>query len=195
MRVLLANKIFINSIKNQKMNKLLFICGLILLNSTTAQEDEDPLGSEPIALYVEQPKEVSYNLVTATDIYAEPLETDFSFIVTETDATDLNLEDIPFIEEESIIDLGFNVEDYLPENFNPYGYYFDVNAIVYIEDEEVIDLGFDVAMYLPEGFDPYEEIVHIDTINFIADEEEIIDLGFDTSPYLPHGFDPYVSQK
>ncbi len=102
---------------------------------------------------------------------------------------ELDLNEIVFIEEEEILDLGFDTRDYLPEGFDANEAYVDLNGITFIEDEE-LELNFDTALYLPEDFDPYAAPEGIEGINYM-EEEEVIDLGFDTAAYLPEGFDPY----
>ena len=104
-------------------------------------------------------------------------------------ATELDLNEIVFIEEEEILDLGFDTRDYLPEGFDANEAYVDLNQIPFMEDEE-LELNFDTASYLPEDFDPYAAPSGIEGINYM-EEEEVIDLGFDTAAYLPEGFDPY----
>lgn len=101
---------------------------------------------------------------------------------------DIKVSEIVFIEEEASLDLGFDTAEYLPEGFDPYNVYFDVNSIVYIDDE-MTELGFDTAEYLPTNFNAYANPNSIDGINYI--KEEVVDLGFDTTTYLPEGFDPY----
>jgi len=54
------------------------------------------------------------------------------------------------------IELGFDTNDYLPEDFNPYKEEVPVNGINFME-EETIDLGFETADYLPENFNPYRK--------------------------------------
>lgn len=101
---------------------------------------------------------------------------------------DIKVSEIAFIEEEPSLDLGFDTAEYLPEGFDPYNVYFDVNSIVYIDDE-MTELGFDTTEYLPTNFNAYANPNSIDGINYI--KEEVVDLGFDTTTYLPEGFDPY----
>ncbi len=102
---------------------------------------------------------------------------------------ELDLNEIVFIEEEEVVDLGFDTRDYLPEGFDANEAYVDLKNIAFIEEDK-IELGFDTAMYLPEGFDAYAAPEGIAGINYM-EEEEVIDLGFDTAAYLPEGFDPY----
>lgn len=148
------------------MNKLLLIYGCILLGSVA----------------------IANNQQSTTSDFAKE---NTSHEVKES-FPELNLNEIIFVEEDTEIDLGFNTADYLPEGFNPYEPYFNLDSITYIEDEE-LELGFDTSAYLPEGFDPYTEVVPVNSINFI--EEESIDLGFDTKKYLPEAFSPYEIVK
>ena len=101
---------------------------------------------------------------------------------------DIKVSEIVYIEEETSIDLGFDTADYLPEDFDPYNVYFDIDSVEFIDDE-IEELGFDTAAYLPEGFNAYANPGNLDGINYI--EEESIDLGFDTSKYIPEDFNPY----
>ncbi|MBT8183032.1 MAG: hypothetical protein KJO53_15745 [Eudoraea sp.] len=172
------------------MNKLLILCGLVMLG-TTATPQETKLTSnctltedsiyestvdvnnlETLAMQSETvwkaPKLVSRMLVHTPD--------------------DIKVSEIVFIEEETSIDLGFDTADYLPEGFDPYNVYFDINSVEFIDDEEEM-LGFDTAAYLPEGFNAYANPGSLEGINYI--EEEVIDLGFDTAKYIPEDFNPY----
>ena len=66
------------------------------------------------------------------------------------------LNDIEFIEDDEIYDLGFDASLYLPFVFDPYkGMIFELSEINYIETPEEIDLGFDSQPYLPKNFNPY----------------------------------------
>jgi len=53
---------------------------------------------------------------------------------TEPANLELDINTIKYIEEEEVIDLGFDTADYLPEGFNPYEVYFDLNSVQFIED-------------------------------------------------------------
>lgn len=108
---------------------------------------------------------------------------------------DLRLDEIVFIEEEVTFDLGFDVAEYLPADFNPYASSaLTLEDIVFIEKEEEIELGFDTEEYLPIVFNAYAT-AHPDlsAIEFIEVDE--LELGFDTSAYLPVGFDPYAKPE
>lgn len=108
---------------------------------------------------------------------------------------ELNLDEIVFMEEEISIDLGFDVAEYLPADFDPYAAAEPaLDEIVFLEAEEEIDLGFDTTEYLPIGFDVFATAdPDLDTIEFIEGGET--DLGFDTSAYLPEDFDPYAKPE
>lgn len=104
---------------------------------------------------------------------------------------DLDLDEIVFIEEEELFDLGFDVAEYLPADFDPYASAEPaLGEIVFIEEDEEIDLGFDTAVHLPIGFDAFA-VPDPDLRDIAFIEDEYPELGFDTQPYLPENFDPY----
>ena len=148
------------------MNKLIAICGLMLLGSVSAMGNCETVENVP----------TSTSFVMDSECKTNP---------------DLDLKDIVFIEEEPQIELGFDTVDYLPEGFDPYQMYVDLNTIEFIEEHDEISLGFNVAEYLPSQFDPYAYPSDIDGINYI-DEADQFELGFDTTTYLPEDFDPYT---
>ncbi|AWX44444.1 hypothetical protein HME9304_01445 [Flagellimonas maritima] len=152
------------------MKQLLMIYGCVLIASTAVAENQQS---------VDRFIEVSHN-ITAKD--SKDVE-------TRDGLHELKISEIQFIEEEPVVILGFNPEDYLPEDFNPYKIYFDLNSVVYIEDENALQLDFDSAYNLPEGFDAYSEDVSIRSINYV--EDEALELGFDTKDYLPENFSPH----
>ncbi|WP_422858120.1 hypothetical protein ACOKFD_11820 [Flagellimonas sp. S174] len=104
-----------------------------------------------------------------------------------TDA-DLDINEIDYVTEDTI-ELGFNTSDYLPENFDPYTAYLDIDSVVFVEDEPEFIADFNTQTFLPQNFDSYTDIVSVDSINYVEEEES--DLGFDTSKYLPYGFSPH----
>nr|WP_298923633.1 hypothetical protein [uncultured Allomuricauda sp.] len=159
------------------MNKLLMIYGCLLISGTAVAEEQQ-----------------STTLVAQTTAKTvSTFERNYTVLNSNTeiikDSFTLNLDEIEFIEKESEIDLGFDTSNYLPEDFNPYEIYFDLNSIIYIEDENELQLDFDATYNLPEGFDPYTDIVGVESINYV--EDEAIELGFNTAHYLPEGFSPY----
>jgi hypothetical protein len=151
------------------MNTFLALCGLVFIGNTTTPEKEIPLlESEPQSIQV---------------IRCDREST--------CSTSELNLNDIVFIEEEEDIYFGFDTAAHLPDKFDPYAHPSDISSISYIEVEEEIDLGFDQKLYLPEGFDPFEPCFDLNSVEFIEEVEEI-ELNFNTNDYLPKGFDPYA---
>lgn len=107
----------------------------------------------------------------------------------ETEKEEFDINSITYIQEEDEIELGFDVADYLPEGFDPYEFYFDLDSVEFIEEKWSLD--FDTAQYLPEGFDAYADPVGIEGINYI-DENDIIELDLHTENYLPEDFNAYL---
>ena len=156
------------------MNRLVILYGCVLLSSTAiAEVQQSVFDTSPLqeALSTE---EMDTILVSPTN--------------DKMDETTLVLSNIEFIEEEDL-ELGFDTKDYLPDNFDPHRFYFNMESVVFLEEEQELDLGFETSAYLPNEFDPYTETLTVGSINFM--EEENIDLGFDTKDYLPEGFSPY----
>ena len=175
----------------KEMNKLLLLCGLVMLSTTTTPLEEIATTEntyQKVALG-EMNAEVNvievYTSEAATPITAPKL---ISRNVNNS-TYELDLNEIVFIEEEENIDLGFDTQDYLPEGFDANEVYVNLDNVNFIEEDE-FDLGFDTTEYLPENFDAYAAPEGIEGINYM-EEEEVIDLGFDTAAYLPEGFNPY----
>ena len=179
----------INHQINQKMNKLLLIYGCLFMSSSPIADEQK--STVPVFQESQEINRSLENSVTVLNVEADGTDAASFFTVSyeESAAYELDLNEIPFIEEETEVDLGFETADYLPEGFNPYENFFDLNSIIYIESETEIDLGFDTSEYLPERFDPYAVNFDVNSISFIEDEE--VDLGFNTEDYLPEGFNPY----
>ena len=156
------------------MNRLVILYGCVLLSSAAIAEEQQS-AFETNAL------EVTLSTEEMDTILVSPAN-------DQADEAAVILSEIEFIEEEDL-ELGFNTKDYLPDNFDPHKFYFDVNSVDFVEEEQELSLGFETSAYLPNGFDPYTDSLTISSINFI--EEEDIDLGFDTKDYLPEGFSPY----
>ncbi|VAW12246.1 FIG00652311: hypothetical protein [hydrothermal vent metagenome] len=106
-----------------------------------------------------------------------------------TEIENLDINSIQYIEEEEEFDLGFDTADYLPENFDPYKFYVNLDAVVYIEDNEIDT--FDSAKFLPEGFDAYADPTDVQSINYIDERDNIV-LNFDAKKHLPEGFNAYI---
>ncbi|MCE2613071.1 hypothetical protein LVD13_08820 [Flavobacteriaceae bacterium D16] len=173
------------------MNKILLVCGLVMLSTTTTPQEEiattECTYQEVVLGEVNAEVKVieDYTSEAATPITAPKL---IGRNLTSS-KRELDLNEIVFIEEEEIVDLGFDTRDYLPEGFDANEVYVDLDNVPFIEEDE-LDLGFDTTEYLPENFNAYAAPEGIEGINYM-EEEEVIDLGFDTAAYLPEGFNPY----
>ncbi|MCP4975057.1 MAG: hypothetical protein GY931_02760 [Maribacter sp.] len=108
---------------------------------------------------------------------------------TEKEKFDIN--SIVYIEDEIEIDLGFDTADYLPEDFDAYQVYFDLNSVNYIEEDFTLE--WDTKAYLPKGFDAYAYPSDVQSINYI-DESDAFEVGFDTKAYLPSNFNAFARQ-
>jgi len=96
---------------------------------------------------------------------------------------------VTYIEDESQIELGFDTADYLPEGFNPYKIYVNLDAIIFLEDEIGEEANF--KKHLPANFDAYAYPNDVAAFNYI-DEDDVVTMDFDTEAYLPSGFDAYA---
>jgi len=174
------------------MNKFLFLCGLVMLGTTTTPQETkltSNCSSTEDSIY-----EATFE-VNNPEIFAMQSETVWKApkLISRMPVNapdDIKVSEIVFIEEETAIDLGFDTADYLPEGFDPYKVYFDINSVEFIDDEAE-ELGFETAAYLPEGFDPYNVYFDINSVEFIDDEAE--ELGFETAAYLPEDFNAYAN--
>ncbi|SFN93088.1 hypothetical protein SAMN04487989_106160 [Bizionia echini] len=110
-------------------------------------------------------------------------------------STLVDVQDIYVIELEESIDLGFDVNQYLPSNFNPLKGKDDIdwNTITLIEIPENESLGFDHTVLLPKDFNPLKgkDDLNWDVIPLI-DIEEPFQFDFDINDYLPKGFNPNI---
>ncbi len=109
-----------------------------------------------------------------------------------TDKVEFDLNSIIYIEEEEKIELGFNTAEYLPENFNPYSSYFNLDDVIFVEKETVLSkrMNRKLKRKLPKGFDAYADPQGIEGINYINENDTIV-LDFDTHDYLPEGFNAF----
>ena len=103
------------------------------------------------------------------------------------DEKHFDISSIEYIEEEDF-DLGFNTSEYLPEDFDPYQYYFDLNSISYVEDVYVY---IDFEKNLPRHFDVFANPSDFRNVSYIDPMDEI-QLKLETEEYLPSDFNPYV---
>lgn len=163
------------------MNKLLLVCGLVLLGNMSTQDNKNNA-----AVLID-------NFEALTDyFFAEDtsITEDTAFISDfSSPEIELDAKDIVFLEQEEEVSLGFNADDYLPEGFSPFEFYFKADVFELIEENTFINLGFDSKKYLPEGFDPYAAPITAEGMSLI--EEDEVDLEFDSSKHLPIDFNPY----
>lgn len=172
------------------MNKLLILCGLVMLGTTTTPQENKlttncALTEDSIYESIDDVNNLEVLAMQSETVWKAPK---LVSRISVNAPDDIKVSEIVYIEEETSIDLGFDTADYLPEDFDPYNVYFDIDSVEFIDDE-IEELGFDTAAYLPEGFNAYANPGNLDGINYI--EEESIDLGFDTSKYIPEDFSPY----
>ena len=111
----------------------------------------------------------------------------------ETKKEEFDINSVVFIEEEPKIELGFDTADYLPENFNPYKVYFDLDSVKIVEDEFKMTkrMSRKLARRLPKDFDAYAYPTDVEGFNYI-DENDEFEVDFDTKKYLPQGFNAYA---
>lgn len=109
--------------------------------------------------------------------------------VPSDDKGELDINTIEYIEDEEVIDLGFDTADYLPDGFDPYKIYFDLNSVIVVEAEIEIDVNSKIN--LPADFDAYAYPTDSNSFNYIDADDTII-LDFDSSKNLPEGFNPYI---
>ncbi len=106
---------------------------------------------------------------------------------TEEKGKPFDISTIEYIEDEVTIDLGFDTSEYLPEGFDPYKMYVNLNAIEFIEEEVALQY---VKANLPEGFDAYAAPTDVQSINYI-DVNDTLNVDFDTTAHLPEGFNAF----
>ncbi|MDO5979754.1 hypothetical protein [Flavivirga spongiicola] len=113
--------------------------------------------------------------------------------ICENDSCYLDISSIEVYEIEETVNLGFNTNDYLPENFNPLKGKgnIDWSTVEIYEIEEDVDLGFDTKDYLPKNFNSLKGKgdVEWEAIK-LAEIEEEVEISFDTKKYLPENFSP-----
>ncbi len=176
------------------MNKLLILCGLVMLGTTTITEESQQENFENQVVYTNN-VEVYKAVEKLYESTTEPERRTPKFIATvDSHKEVLFLNEINFIdiEDEEEVDLGFDTSDYLPEGFDAFEVYFDIHSVAFEEFEEEDELSLDFSQYLPENFNAYTAVVSLESINYIEVEDlEVVDLGFNTADYLPEGFNPY----
>jgi hypothetical protein len=155
------------------MNNIIALSGMVLMSMSATPNN------------LNNPQQ--HNFPTFDNVIAEAI---VDRCVTCKGSEEIDLSQIVFIEEEAPVILGFDTADYLPEDFNPYKVYVDLDAIEFIEEDEA-QLSLDTTEWLPENFDPYATPTDINSISYMEDEEDFFPL-INTSEWLPEGFDPYA---
>ena len=124
---------------------------------------------------------ITLGLLLSTNLYAhKPCE--------EIDPCDIN--SIVYLEDEAEIELGFDTADYLPEDFDPYTFYFDINTVEFMEDDE---FNVDLTQYLPTDFNAYAHPKDFRSVSYI-DPEDSIEPILEGPGNLHGGFDAYISK-
>ncbi|MFC5196311.1 hypothetical protein ACFPH8_13310 [Bizionia hallyeonensis] len=133
------------------MRHLLVISGLLLAASTTVASNLVPDN------FTTNPHKHKHNHVSNNSV--------------------ISIQDVHVIEMDEPIDLGFDVKQYLPNNFNPLEGKNDINwkEIVLIDLPEDINLGFDTHAYLPKDFNPLKgkDDINWEKISLIEIEEDV----------------------
>ena len=175
------------------MNKLFLVCGLVLMGITTTSQTENPttdfndqVAVENVSLAVNE-----HTLFWRTDNEEITLRGTGSAMPAKA-PEQLDLDAISYLEADDAIELGFDTKAYLPKNFDPTTFYFDVTTVTYMEEYEGSDLGFSTKDYLPNDFDAYAQPEEVMDVSYIEATDDA--LGFDTATYLPEGFDPYETE-
>jgi hypothetical protein len=104
----------------------------------------------------------------------------------------LAVNDIKVVENDEDIDLGFDVKNYLPKNFDPYSTSVDFNNSPIEYSFATSDLD---GIYSPESLTETGNHKPVDVDDIVVLENEgDIDLGFNVQDYLPKDFNPYASK-
>ena len=175
------------------MNKLFLVCGLVLMGITTTSQTENPttdfnnqVAVENVSLAVNE-----HTLFWRTDNEEITLRGTGSAMPAKA-PEQLDLDAISYLEADDAIELGFDTKAYLPKNFDPTTFYFDVTTVAYIDENKNSDLGFSTKEYLPSDFDAHAQPKDVMDVSYIEEADDA--LGFDTATYLPEGFDPYETE-
>lgn len=126
---------------------------------------------------------IATGLLLANGVFASNLN-------TEKDERVIN--SITYIEDDSDFEVDFDTADYLPEGFDPYEIYVNLDAVVFIEDELADDVK--TKKHLPADFDAFAYPTDVAAFNYI-DQNDDVELDFDTHTYLPEGFDAYTGNS
>ena len=175
------------------MNKLLLACGLVFTGITTTSQTENfttdfenQVAVESVSLTVNE-----HTLFWSTDNEEVAILGTGHRIPTEAPEY-IELDAIPYLEDNNEIALGFDTKEYLPENFDPAVFYFDVTTVAYIDENKGSDLGFNTKDNLPNNFNAYAQPQDVMDVSYIETTDNA--LGFDTAMYLPERFDAYETE-
>ena len=105
---------------------------------------------------------IATGLLLANGVFASKLP-------TEKDEWVIN--SITYIEDDTDFELGFDTADYLPEGFDPYEIYVNLDVVVFIEDE-VADVK--IKRRLPANFDAYAYPTDVAAFNYIDQNLSLI---------------------
>jgi hypothetical protein len=124
--------------------------------------------------------------------FGDNLSTNFKDITSYiSNSMDDSIFEVEFEEEEDA-PFDFDVQEYLPKDFNPFKLMYNTYDIVYeyFFEEEDASFDFDTKAYLPVGFNPYEDKFIIEEYALLNEESDAT-FDFDTKEYLPEGFNAY----
>ena len=133
------------------MSKLLLIYGCALLSSSPVTEEQQSSLNQPVQETKTEIQSTFENSISVLRINAEVQNLADTYMGWEEDSAEFDLDEIEFVEDEAEIDLGFDTSEYLPEGFNPYENYFDLNSIIFLEED--VEFNLDTESYLPSDFD------------------------------------------
>lgn len=177
------------------MKTMLMLFGGVLLHASPTEEVQlDSDESYPQLEIAYQDSHLKKIHLTWNESSNEVIEGRIIRLLNEEEK-ELKLEEIPYVEEEELLDLGFDTKDYLPEDFDAYKLY------VNLKDFEFIDLEMEAIESIPmvelgTNFDPYTDIIDVGSLNYIDMKKiENLELGFDHTANLPEGFDPYAKEE
>lgn len=100
------------------------------------------------------------------------------------------LNEIVYLEQEADFDLGFDTADYLPEDFDPHSFYFNLNSVAFLELDELDEISTE---YLPEDFNPYAAPSNFMDISYI-DPNDLIEPVIEVRYEIPEEIDATISK-
>lgn len=109
-----------------------------------------------------------------------------------TDHKVLEVKDINVMEKNEDLELGFDVKNYLPKDFNPYSSSEDFNESSIDSDYLTSDMDGTVGSGVIIQNGDYKPVSVAEIV--VLENDDIIDLGFNVKDYLPRNFNPYASK-